>query len=74
MLAGGSIFMRVTINGEGKEIPDGLSVRALLDHLNIQAARVAIEYNLEVLPNTQWEATRVQPNDRIEIVHFVGGG
>jgi len=66
--------MHVTINGEGKEIPDGLSVRTLLDHLNIRAARVAIEYNLEVLPNTRWESTRIQPNDRIEIVHFVGGG
>lgn len=66
--------MHVMINGEGKEVPDGLSVRQLLDHLSLHAARVAIEYNLEVLPRPKWEATCIQPNDRLEIVQFVGGG
>ena len=66
--------MRVTINGEGKEVSEGLTVPALLAHLGISSDRVAIEYNLEVLPRAQWEATGIQPNDRLEIVHFVGGG
>lgn len=66
--------MKVTINGESREIPDGLSVAALLDHLNMTRDRVALERNMEILPRAQWSATQVQPNDSFEIVHFVGGG
>jgi thiamine biosynthesis protein ThiS len=66
--------MTVTINGESREIPDGLSVTALLAHLGMPNDRVAIERNLDILPRAHWHQTRVQPNDRFEIVHFVGGG
>jgi len=66
--------LRVTINGEGKEVPDGLNIPGLLAQLGITSDRVAIEYNLQVLPRAQWESTHIQPNDRFEIVHFVGGG
>ena len=66
--------MTITINGESREIPDGLSVAALLDHLNMTRDRVALERNMEILPRAQWSATQVQPNDSFEIVHFVGGG
>lgn len=66
--------MKIKINGEAQEIPDGLSVRAMLDHLGMNGARVAIERNLEILPRTEWAATPVQDNDSFEIVHFVGGG
>jgi sulfur carrier protein len=66
--------MKIKINGEPQEIPDGLSVRAMLDHLGMSGARVAIERNLEILPRTEWTGTPVQPNDSFEIVHFVGGG
>ena len=66
--------MTVTINGEPREIPEGLSVSALLDHLGFTNKRVAIERNLEILPRAQWQQTQVQSNDKFEIVHFVGGG
>jgi thiamine biosynthesis protein ThiS len=66
--------MIVTINGEAREIPDGLNVTALLQHLEMPAERVAIERNLGILPRANWNETNVQPNDRFEIVHFVGGG
>lgn len=66
--------MTVTINGEAREIPDGLNVTALLQHLEMPAERVAIERNLRILPRANWNETNVQPNDRFEIVHFVGGG
>jgi sulfur carrier protein len=66
--------MTVTINGERREIPDGLHVLALLEHLGMRAERVAIEHNLDILPRAHWQRTPVQPNDRFEIVHFVGGG
>ncbi len=66
--------MNVTINGDAREIPDTLSVAALLLHLKIQAGRVAVERNLEILPREKWESTVLVSGDRLEIVHFVGGG
>jgi sulfur carrier protein len=66
--------MNVSINGENREVPDGLSVTGLLGHLGIHPGRVAIERNLEILQRAQWESTRVEPGDRYEIVNFVGGG
>jgi thiamine biosynthesis protein ThiS len=66
--------MNVTINGERREIPEGMSVAALLDHLNMTRERVALERNLQILPRAQWNVTQVQDGDAFEIVHFVGGG
>jgi thiamine biosynthesis protein ThiS len=66
--------MTVTINGERREIPDGLNVAALLEHLGMSRDRVAIERNLNILPRANWNETRVEPNDTFEIVQFVGGG
>jgi thiamine biosynthesis protein ThiS len=66
--------VRVTVNGEGREIPEGLTVAALLEHLGMKSELVAIERNLDILPRALWPETRVQPNDSFEIVHFVGGG
>jgi thiamine biosynthesis protein ThiS len=66
--------MTVTINGERREIPDGLNVVGLLEHLGMRIDRVAIERNLDILPRAQWQDTFVQPNDSFEIVQFVGGG
>ncbi len=66
--------MTITINGEPREIPDGLDVAALLDHLGVRRDRVAIELNRDILPRAKWRETQVRANDNFEIVHFVGGG
>jgi thiazole synthase len=66
--------MTVTINGERRDIPDGLNVAALLDHLGMSSGRVAIERNLDILPRVRWQQTPVESGDSFEIVHFVGGG
>jgi sulfur carrier protein len=66
--------MTVTINGERREVPEGLTVAALLEHLGMADERVAIERNFEILPRQQWRVAQVQANDSFEIVHFVGGG
>lgn len=66
--------MTVTINGEARQIPDGLNISGMLEHLGMPRERVAIERNLDILPRADWSATRVEPNDSFEIVHFVGGG
>jgi thiamine biosynthesis protein ThiS len=64
----------ITVNGEHRETPQGATVADLLRDLNLPAGRVAIERNLEILPRLQWPNTAIQPGDRYEIVHFVGGG
>ena len=66
--------MTVTINGEPREVPAGITVAGLLRHMGLGADRVAVERNLEILPRARWDDTPVQPGDRYEIVHFVGGG
>jgi thiamine biosynthesis protein ThiS len=66
--------MTITVNGESREVPDGLTVADLLTHLALPGGRVAIERNREILPRARWAATAVQPGDSYEIVQFVGGG
>jgi sulfur carrier protein len=66
--------MMVNVNGDPREVPEGLSVTDLLDHLKMRSDRVAIERNLDILPRALWNETQVQPNDSFEIVQFVGGG
>lgn len=66
--------MTVSINGETRDVPEGLNVEGLLAVLGLSAERVAIERNLEILPRSEWNVTQVRPGDRYEIVHFVGGG
>jgi len=66
--------MNVTINGERREIPDGLNVASLIERLGMRIDRVAIERNLNILPRAQWQETLVQSDDSFEIVQFVGGG
>jgi len=66
--------MLVKINGDPREVPDGLTVSTLLNFLEMRNDRVAIEHNLNILPRAMWNETQVQPNDNFEIVHFVGGG
>jgi len=66
--------IRIQVNGEAKNFAGGATVRQLLDQLGLNPARVAIEYNLQILPKAKWEETRVAAGDRFEIVQFVGGG
>ncbi len=66
--------MQVTVNGAEREVPDGLTVRALLDHLALVDGPVAVEINRVIVPRAEHAAHGVAAGDAIEIVHFVGGG
>jgi thiamine biosynthesis protein ThiS len=66
--------MTLQINGQSREFPDGLTVASLVAHLGMKADRVAVELNLEIVPRDRWDATALKDGDRLEIVHFVGGG
>lgn len=67
-------LIRIVLNGESREVPADLTLTALLDWLKVAADRVAVERNLEIVPRRQWETVRVEGGDRLEVVHFVGGG
>ncbi len=66
--------MRVRVNGEDHDIPEGTTVTALLALLKIVADRVAVERNRLVVKRATYEHTHLLPGDEIEILTFVGGG
>jgi len=67
-------FMKIHINGEEKEVADGLNVAGLLDELQIRPGRVVIELNRTIISHEAQESTSLKEGDTLEIVHFVGGG
>ena len=66
--------MQVLLNGELREIPDGLTVAGLLADLGVKAQRVAVEVNETVVTKDRYESHRIGSGDSVEIVAFVGGG
>ena len=68
------LLMKIKINGEEKQIADGLSVNTLLESLQIRPGRVVVERNRDIVPRDSYGATMLAEGDVLEIVHFVGGG
>ena len=66
--------MKLQVNGKPVELPDGSTVAALLLHLAVEPARVAVERNQDVVPRRTWDSAHLADGDHIEIVTFVGGG
>lgn len=66
--------MELTINGNGREFSSPLTLSELVQQLGMKSDRVAVELNLEIVPRDRWAVTALNPGDRLEIVHFVGGG
>lgn len=66
--------MRVTVNGSGREVVEGTTVRGLIELLKLDGGPVAVERNGDVVPRAQHASTPLSEGDVVEIVHFVGGG
>jgi thiamine biosynthesis protein ThiS len=66
--------LAILVNGESRAANPGATVADLLRELGLVSGRVAVERNYEILPRAVWTETEIQPGDRYEIVHFVGGG
>jgi len=66
--------VQVRLNGKTKQIERGLSVRGLLESLDLHPGMVVVELNREILERSRYEDTVVTEGDSIELVHFVGGG
>lgn len=66
--------MKLQINGEQRDFPEDFTVGTLIEHLGMKADRVAVELNMEIVSRPQWQTTSLKDGDKLEIVHFVGGG
>jgi len=66
--------MRVQVNGEMMEVPEGVSVDGLLEHLKVKREYTAVALNREITLKTQYADTRLKDGDKIEIVRPMGGG
>ena len=66
--------MTIQLNGEQRQVPEGLTLTALLEWLGLAPDRVAVELNREIVKRSQWSATPIEEGDRLEVVQMVGGG
>jgi sulfur carrier protein len=66
--------MQIRLNGEAKEVDEGATLQALVEQLAFAPDRLAVELNYEVIRRAEWPGVRLSEGDRVEIVHFVGGG
>ena len=72
-----SALLTLTLNGQHREfdgLQDGATLDLLVDALGLKGDRVAVELNGEIVPRAAWPQTRLSSGDRLEMVHFVGGG
>ncbi len=69
----GTKMVKILLNGEDRQVVAG-TVLALIDEIGLDGRKVAVERNLEIVPRSQYLATDLSDGDRLEIVHFVGGG
>ena len=66
--------IEIVVNGRAQRVPEGLSVTRLLGFLEIDAARVAVELDHEIVRKPDWENAMIRAGANVEIVWFVGGG
>ncbi len=67
--------MYLKINGEEVgNLPEGMTVGALLDHLQLPRQKIAVERNLEIVSKSTFDTASLSDGDRLEIIHFIGGG
>jgi thiamine biosynthesis protein ThiS len=66
--------MNITLNGEGKTVPDGITIQGLLEFLKIQPQRVAVELNLDIVKKDKYGMTTIKEGDSLEVVSFMQGG
>jgi len=66
--------MNLVLNGDSQRFPDLRTISDLVEHLELDPRKVAVERNLEIVPRSAYQTTVIADGDRIEIVHFIGGG
>ena len=66
--------MEILVNGTARQVRDDFSIADLIEDMALANKRIAVEVNLSIVPRSQYAAHPLQPSDRVEIVHAIGGG
>ena len=66
--------MKLTVNGEEKLLLSGITIAGLLEDIGVDQVKVAVERNFEIVPRSKYLTTVLNDGDKLEIVHFIGGG
>ncbi|MGE0131638.1 MAG: sulfur carrier protein ThiS [Blastocatellales bacterium] len=70
----GQSTIEIIVNGDAHRVNPGARITDLIKQLELAPERLAIELNLSILPRAKWAETELKPGDKLEVVHFVGGG
>ena len=74
MISGCKVLLNVIVNGNQIDIAEGSGIHQLIKSLDLNPERVAVEVNRRLIRRVNWDSTTISEGDRVEIVHFVGGG
>jgi len=66
--------MQISVNGESREVPEACTAQQLIELLELEGRRLAMEVNREIVPRSRFEQQQLRPGDEVEIVHAIGGG
>ena len=66
--------MNIQLNGESTQLPEAITVADLIERLQLSQRRIAVEINEDVVPRSQFPRRQLHPDDRVEIIHAIGGG
>jgi sulfur carrier protein len=66
--------MNILLNGEPQQVPDSITAAQLVENLGLTGKRLAMEVNQEIVPRSTFQEFVINPDDRVEIVHAIGGG
>ncbi len=66
--------IEIFLNGEKREVVDGMTLSELISSLGLAPQRLAVEHNLQIVKRERWVESSLSEGDKVEIVHFVGGG
>ena len=69
-----AIQMKIIVNGEDRQVPEGYTAEQLVESMALAGKRIAMEVNLEIVPRSTYNTYTFNPDDKVEIVHAVGGG
>lgn len=67
-------MIEIELNGEPLEVPDQATIAVLLDQLSVTGKRLAVEVNEDIVPRSRHGKYKLNPGDRVEVVHAIGGG
>jgi sulfur carrier protein len=68
------VSISIRVNGDAREVPEGLTVLALLESLGVKAPRVVVEHNMRILRGDDFASAQIADGDELEVLQFVGGG